>query len=96
MTADYYTYTQSRVGDAVNISKEVIEELKNACAKWPAFNSAHEGYAILLEEVDELWEHIKTNQNKRDIGAMRGEAIQIAAMAMRFALDICNERRGRK
>jgi hypothetical protein len=64
--------------------------------KWPAMNSAHEGYAVLLEELDELWEHVKTNQKRRDLVEMHKEAIQVAAMATRFALDICNETRGRK
>lgn len=74
---------------------EVVTEL-NAAMVWPAMNSAHEGYGVLLEEVDELWSHVKTKQKKRDLGAMRKEAIQVAAMAVRFAIEICNEERGRK
>jgi glycyl-tRNA synthetase beta subunit len=79
----------------INIFVEVSEELDRALA-WPAFNSAHEGYAVLAEEVDELWEHVKVNQKRRDIVAMRKEAIQVAAMAIRFVLDVCNEQTGRK
>lgn len=52
--------------------------------KWGNYNSAHEGYAVLLEEVDELWDHVKTNQKNRDIPAMRQEAIQVAACAIKF------------
>lgn len=59
-------------------------------------NSAHEGYAVLLEELDELWEHVKTKQKNRDLHAMKREAIQIAAMAMRFAVECCTEERGRR
>ena len=62
---------------------EIDAELERA-AKWPPFNSAHEGYAILAEEVDELWAHVKVNQKKRDLDAMRAEAIQVAAMAVKF------------
>lgn len=76
--------------------KMLQNEIDFAQLNFPAFNSAHEGYAVLLEEVDELWEHVKTNQKKRDISLMRKEAIQVAAMAMRFALDVCNEETGRK
>lgn len=74
----------------------VHNELENATANWPVFNSAHEGFAVLQEEVDELWDHVKTNQKRRDLIAMRKEAIQVAAMAIRFALEVCNEERGRK
>ncbi|MFH5924582.1 hypothetical protein [Roseomonas xinghualingensis] len=74
---------------------EVAGEVARAEAKWPPMNSAHEAYAVLLEEVDELWEHVKTKQSKRDIPAMRKEALQVAAMAIRFARDICDGGRGR-
>ena len=68
------------------ISKEVCAELTRATNKFGAFNSAHEGYAIILEEVDELWDEVKSNGPER---RLRAEAIQIAAMAMRFVYDIC-------
>lgn len=71
-------------------------ELTKARQNWPPFNSAHEGYAVLLEEMDELWAHVKTNQKRRDLAAMRTEALQVAAMALRFAIDVCNDERGRK
>lgn len=67
-------------------------EARHAAAKFPPFNSAHEGFAVLLEEVDELWDHVKVKQGKRDVAAMRKEAIQVAAMALRFAVDLEGER----
>jgi NTP pyrophosphatase (non-canonical NTP hydrolase) len=75
---------------------DVYAEVARATDNWPAFNSAHEGYAVLAEEVDELWDHVKTNQKRRDLAAMRKEAIQVAAMAVRFALEVCSEEAGRK
>ena len=74
---------------------EVIAEVLRAKAKWPPFNSAHEGFAILQEEVEELWTHVKTNQRQRDLEEMRKEAVQVAAMAVRFASEVCSEERGR-
>lgn len=71
-------------------------ELASAMAAWPPFNSAHEGYGVLLEEVDELWEHVKVNQKRRNLDGMQKEAIQVAAMAIRFALEVCDEVNGRK
>lgn len=71
-------------------------ELAEVMVKWPPMNSAHEGYGVLLEEVDELWDHVKTKQKNRDLTAMKKEAVQVAAMAIRFAIEVCNEERGRK
>jgi len=73
------------------IRSEVMQELDRARDIYPRFTSAHEGYAILLEEVDELWAEVKKSPKNRDMKAMREEAIQVAAMAMRFVLDVCDE-----
>lgn len=95
MRRGFPSYNNAEIDQMEMLPGEALHELKIACRNWPKFNSAHEGYAVLKEEVDELWAHVKTNQKKRDIQAMRKEAIQIAAMAMRFALDVCNDERGR-
>lgn len=79
-----------------NVLKEVEVEVLCATSMWPPMNSAHEAFAVMQEEVDELWEHVKTKQSKRDLFAMRKEAIQVAAMAVRFAAEVCSEERGRK
>jgi NTP pyrophosphatase (non-canonical NTP hydrolase) len=70
----------------------VRDELEHAMDLWPPMQSAHEGYAVILEELDELWEEIKRNQNQRDLGKMRSEAIQVAAMAARFVADLLLEK----
>lgn len=75
---------------------DVRDELQSASLRFTAFNSAHEGFAVLHEEVDELWEHVKTKQKRRDLEAMRKEAIQVAAMTIRFAYDVCDDQRGRR
>ena len=66
------------------ILAEVTDELIAATSKFRTFSSPHEGYGVLLEEVDELWYDIKTNQSP---ARQRKEAIQVAAMAIRFILD---------
>jgi hypothetical protein len=38
--------------------------------------------------VDELWEHVKTRQGERDLPEMVYEAVQVAAMALRFIIDV--------
>lgn len=67
---------------------DAVAELQNARKKFPAFNSAHEGYAILEEEVDELWDEVKRKDSSKE--KMRKEAIQVAAMAIRFVEDVCD------
>jgi len=71
----------------LNVLGEVADEMNKAISQFPAFHSLHEGYAMMLEEVDELWEHVKTNQKRRDKEAIKKECIQIAAMALRIILD---------
>ena len=66
----------------------VVDELAQARAGFRDMASAHEGYAVLLEEVDELWDEVKVNQKRRDPVKMLRELIQVAAMAQRMAEDI--------
>jgi NTP pyrophosphatase (non-canonical NTP hydrolase) len=87
---------QEPVVEVQRVLSDVEAELASATSEWPAFNSAHEGFAVLAEEVDELWDHVKINQKRRDLAAMRREAVQVAAMAVRFAAEVCDEERGRK
>lgn len=72
-------------------TNEVLLELKHARVKFPRFNSAHEGFAVLKEEVDELWDEVRVNQSDpHRKERMRAEAIQVAAMALRFIEDVCD------
>ena len=70
---------------------DALTEVRRARTLFPkGMNSAHEGYAVLLEEVDELKAHVWMKQSKRDYAAMRKEAIQVAAMALAFAVEVCD------
>lgn len=75
------------------ILHEVRYEVEQAQAKFPPFNSPHEGYAVIKEEVDELWEAIRHYKRPDgdplpSHGHMDEEARQVAAMAVRFLHDI--------
>lgn len=82
----------SPFGDAYSpIIAEVALELHRASQKFPPMRSGHEGWAILLEEVDELnlemnqmWAQVKADDCDRAIA----EARQVAAMALRFIHDM--------
>lgn len=71
------------------IANRAIEELIAACAAHGPMKSAHEGWAVIFEELDELWEEVR--KRNRDNERMTKEAIQVAAMAMRFVLDVSGE-----
>lgn len=64
----------------------VEEEVISAQKRFPVFASPHEGWAIIQEEVDELWELVKANDGRGEEAMI--EAKQIAAMGVRYALDL--------
>lgn len=64
------------------------EELERATADHPLFNSPHEGYAVLLEEVLELQAEVFLKHGIRSHDCMIVEAVQIAAMAVKFILSL--------
>jgi hypothetical protein len=68
--------------------KRTGDELRRAVERFPAFNSPHEGWAVIHEELDEMWDHCRANTG-RSPDAHR-EAIQVAAMALRYVMD-CRE-----
>ncbi len=76
-------------GMVAKVVDEVVAELERATDLHGPMSSPHEGYAIIQEEVDELWEEVKTNP--QDMEKMRAEVIQVAAMAIRFILDCCTD-----
>ena len=69
------------------VADQMVRELMVALDKFPRVQaSPHEMYAVLLEEVDELWDEVKGKRPDRN-QRMIAEAIQVGAMAIRFILD---------
>lgn len=66
-----------------------MKEVLRAKTLFPVdFVNQHEGYAVILEELDELWDEVKKNQRNYDLFNQRKEAIQCAAMCIRFATEL--------
>lgn len=69
--------------DRIQFYKLVRDEVERAYTKhgrepW----GRHEFYAILKEEVDEVWDSIKADEPQEEV--MR-EIVQVAAMCLRYA-----------
>ncbi len=76
----------------------VVEEAQRAQQKFPPFASKHEGLAIIEEEFLELREEVFWGERRfprsdldydvKHRAAMKEEAVQLAAMALRFLVDV--------
>lgn len=74
------------------ILEDVKKEFEFATNEWEGFSSLHEAYAIVLEELDELWEEVKAEQKDHSkIKHVRHEAIQVATMSIRLIFDCCKK-----
>lgn len=66
----------------------ILAEFNAAASNHAPMNSLHEAYAVILEEVDELWEQVKLKQRLRNTANIKTELRQIAAMALRALVDL--------
>lgn len=80
--------TAGRVNtDAVDYALECVRlEVLAAMERFPPFNSPHEGWAVIREEDDELWEEVKSNRGRERSAYI--EAKQTAAMAIRYMVEL--------
>lgn len=74
--------------DDVALGEIAIELARARRLHTGRFASAHEGLSVIEEEYIELRLEVYKKQRSRDVEKMRAEAIQIAAMAARFASDL--------
>jgi len=74
---------RKKLTDAEAVER-ILAELRRAREKFPRpMNSPHEGFGVLREEVDELWEGVRGLEG----ADMRAEAVQVGAMAIRFLVE---------
>jgi len=69
--------------------QRLSDEVNAAEKEYGHFASRHEGYAVMLEEVDELWDEIKTKGDRTP--EVINEAIQVAASALRLASQVAEQ-----
>ena len=71
-----------------NVFIDMAEELDHASVAFTEMNSAHEAYAVILEELDEFWDQVRLKPAMQDKAKMRKELIQVGAMCARAILDL--------
>jgi hypothetical protein len=83
---------ENRLGELTEMDLRNIgllsNELTRARGHFPNINSLHEGYAVILEELEEFWAEVMAKRSERSPAQQRRELIQIAAMAIRTASDV--------
>jgi hypothetical protein len=86
---DNYDRISTRKPDFLKALSDVDEEIFRAFSQHHWNGSAHEGWAVIFEELDELWDEVRKRSSERDKSAMRREAMQVAATAIRFMVEVC-------
>lgn len=66
--------------------RRVVDELERVQGIHRQQASPHEGFAIIYEELDELWDEVKADAS---IDRMADEAVQVASSAIKFLIDNC-------
>lgn len=84
----------------LNTNNEFAErvkcEVERARMLHKPINSAHEGYAVIREELEEFWEEVRMKRELRSRRHMYTELVQIAAMAQRTAEDVLDATDGKE
>lgn len=73
--------------DIRNLFEMVLVEIERTRKERGPFKSAHEGHSVIREEMEELWDHVKGNTAWTKDAQI--EAVQLAAAAFSFMIDIC-------
>jgi hypothetical protein len=69
--------------------KQIENEYLRATDLYSNLHSNHEAYAVIKEEVDELWDEIKKSKETHGNNQIRFELIQIGAMVVRYLENLC-------
>ena len=91
--ANHHESTPGSIRDARAAQVDLVltdakAALIKALGKHAAMNSPHEGWSVILEELEELREHVRGDTGRS--ADARKEALQVAAMWLRYALDLCD------
>lgn len=69
--------------------KQIENEYLRATDLYPDLHSNHEAYAVIKEEMDELWDAIKKSKETHGNKEIREELIHVGAMVVRYLNNLC-------
>ena len=72
------------------LAEDIDDEIDRSNKHEVSFASLHEAYAVILEELDEVWDITKQKKKKRNAQELRQELIQVAAMAIKAINSLPN------
>lgn len=81
-----YTYTEATFPNLV------LKEIRRAREIHGPVTGLHDGYAKILEELDEFWDEVRKKDRDLDPNKVVAELVQISAMAQRTAEDVMFQR----
>jgi hypothetical protein len=80
----------NRIFTDEELGQAIFSELTRAERHGKEFASLHEAYAVMLEEVDEVWDITRMKRRDRSALDLQKEFIQIAAMAVKSIKSMRN------
>lgn len=75
-----------RSGEFAFLVRQELTEARDTHTK--AINSHHEAYSVILEELEEYWQEVRSKASDRRPARMLAELVQIGAMCQRAAEDL--------
>jgi hypothetical protein len=70
------------------ILAEMMKEYESAKAEYSPFTSHHEGWAVIKEQLDEVWDEIKKKRGTKSQEKIMKEVLHVGAMSLRFLMEL--------
>lgn len=70
------------------ILSEMMKEYKRATTEYSPFASHHEGWAVIKEQLDEVWDEIKKKRGTKSTEKITKEVLHVGAMSLRFLMEL--------
>ncbi len=76
--------------DFATLHADIYAELVRSNRHGNTFESLHEAYAVILEELDEVWDITRQKRRDRSVIELHKELVQLAAMTIKAIQSMDN------